>query len=91
MLEPGRHGQEQRIGNTIVERIIGEHRTSSFLSGWTGERKIATMMDSAAARKMLIDIFESCLAHRRSAVDEEATLSDLSQRVLLFDNDPDEG
>ena len=45
------------------------------------DKKMETMMDSANARKLVNDIFESLPTHRRAVSDEEIACSDLSERV----------
>ena len=60
------------------------HWSPSFMSlnGWVDwDKKMKTMMDSMAARKMVEGTIPNLPTHRRAVIDEEVTYSDLSERV----------
>ena len=45
------------------------------------DKKLEAMIDSATARRMLNEIFDVLPTYRKALIDEEATLSHLSERV----------
>ena len=63
-------------------REDSDHRFFISLNVWVDwDKKMETMMDSMAARKLSEGIITSLPTHRRAVTDEEATYSDLSDRV----------
>ena len=62
----------------LAER--GDHRIM-LIGSVEWDTKLETMLDSAAARRMLAETLDGLPTHRRALIDEERTLSDVSERV----------